>query len=212
MDTDNKALPTSISLGENYYAFPYNLTTYEQGWAFWQDGFSREELQQIVELGEAGELVEAKVGGEVVDTHIRDSTISWIHPTPQSSWLYKKLSVICRDINKEFFGFDINGVLSFQYTVYNASNGPKFYDWHVDRMGKGNGFNIPRKLSLTLQLSDPQEYEGGEIWLNGLYKICAPKQQGHVIAFPATTLHRVTPITAGVRKSLVAWYTGPDFR
>ncbi len=71
----------------------------------------------------------------------------------------------------------------------------------------------PRKLSLSLQLSDPARYQGCDLELSygdGVQQ--APRSRGTVIAFPSYVLHRVTPIASGTRKSLVIWASGPDFR
>jgi len=71
----------------------------------------------------------------------------------------------------------------------------------------------PRKISLSLQLSEPSDYEGGELVLQaGDSERVAEKARGTLIAFPSFVLHRVRPVTAGVRKSLVIWVAGPEFR
>ena len=70
-----------------------------------------------------------------------------------------------------------------------------------------------RKLSLSLQLTDPSQYEGCDLQFQGGRRIeTAPRTRGALIAFPSYVLHRVTPITRGVRKSLVCWVSGPEFR
>jgi PKHD-type hydroxylase len=95
-----------------------------------------------------------------------------------------------------------------QYTVYGS--GGDHYNWHID---SGGSNPCPRKLSLSLQLSDPSEYEGGNLeFMIGKDGNSAKKERGLVVAFPAYRLHRVTPVTKGVRKSIVIWTTGPQFR
>jgi PKHD-type hydroxylase len=70
-----------------------------------------------------------------------------------------------------------------------------------------------RKLSLTIQLSDPFSYNGGELHLfTGNEPTIIPKEQGKLISFPSYVLHEVTPVTKGERYSLVAWITGPQFK
>jgi PKHD-type hydroxylase len=93
-----------------------------------------------------------------------------------------------------------------QFTKYSAPAGR--YGKHVDSWVKGP----VRKLSFTLQLSDPQEYEGGELRL--YFKDdpeVMPKPQGAITLFPSYVLHEVTPVTKGTRYSLVAWVTGKPF-
>lgn len=197
-------------MNEHYYAYPFNKTKKEQSYAFWKDGFSKEDINNIIELGESEELKSAKVGNDVVDDDIRTSKISWINPSKNSIWLFDKICDISATLNKQYFDFNLSGMLALQYTTY-ESESKGYYDWHIDRMGLGDGNNIPRKLSLILQLSDPMDYEGGEVWIHGLHRECMPKTKGLVIAFPSYVLHRVTPVTKGIRKSLVTWIVGPDF-
>jgi PKHD-type hydroxylase len=84
------------------------------------------------------------------------------------------------------------------------------YNWHVDL---GNKDAEPRKISLSLQLTDPSRYEGFRLVLEaGDGPYIADAALGTVIAFPSYVLHRVTPIESGIRKSLVVWVAGPEFR
>ena len=111
-------------------------------------------------------------------------------------------------MNSKFFNFDLYGFIEgFQFTHYKEPDGK--YKKHVDR-----GLNIQiRKLSLSIQLSDPNSYKGGDLILH--YQdtpIILPKEQGKLLMFPSYTMHEVTPVTKGERYSLVAWITGPQFR
>ena len=91
-----------------------------------------------------------------------------------------------------------------QYSVYTEQE-QGYYDWHVDM-----GPHHARKLSLVCHLSDPSEYEGGELQINSSGRIIdTEKGIGNVIIFPSYLLHRVTPVTRGVRKTLVLWVKGP---
>jgi len=190
---------------------PPDLTTNEQTHATWSGGFSDSEIASVIELGNAAMKNEAGiVGVNKTDQKIRKSTVSWINCNQQSTFLYDKLGYIARMLNGQFFEFDLYGfVEDFQYTVYQA--GGDHYDWHID---KGNTNISPRKLSLVVQLSDPSEYDGGELLLNlgGKEIITAEKKKGLIYAFPSWVLHKVTPVTAGTRKSLVVWIAGPKFR
>ena len=96
----------------------------------------------------------------------------------------------------------------FQFTVYHASEGGH-YDWHID-WGLAQ---VQRKLSASLQLSDPAQYEGCDLQFQGMRQVeAAPRDRGAVIVFPSFILHRVTPISSGTRKSLVVWASGPKFK
>lgn len=82
------------------------------------------------------------------------------------------------------------------------------FDWHRDSGDQWR--RAPRKLSLTLVLSDPEEYEGGEFqFFDGGPITVAPRRMGDMIVFPSDLQHRVTPVTKGMRRSMVAWAAGP---
>ena len=97
---------------------------------------------------------------------------------------------------------------SIQYTEYLAGGG--HYDWHVD-IGPKNISH--RKVSITVQLSDPNEYDGGdlELWNGGAIKSIF-RGRGATVLFPSFTMHRVTPVTQGLRKSLVLWVGGEHYK
>ncbi|MGB0178111.1 MAG: 2OG-Fe(II) oxygenase, partial [Owenweeksia sp.] len=83
-------------------------------------------------------------------------------------------------------------------------------DWHMDF---GAGEISHRKLSMTVQLSDPADYEGGDLeFMINQKVVTAPRTRGTVIVFPSFILHRVTPVTKGVRHSVVGWVSGTPFR
>jgi PKHD-type hydroxylase len=187
-----------------------DLSTKEQTYTTWENGFSDSEIASIIELGNSLTLGNGTVEGTKENTAIRKSTVGWIVHSQDSTFLYDRLAYITRMLNGQFFDFDLYGfVEDLQYTVYNSNN--DHYNWHMD---KGVASQAPRKLSLVLQLSDPSEYEGGDIefMLGGENLYTAEKKKGLLYAFPSWILHRVTPVTAGTRKSLVAWVAGPKFR
>ena len=171
--------------------------------------FTEEELDKLERYCDALPLSKAALAGFDAGeryNHIRSTRVSAIVQTPEIAWFYERLVVICRTLNRAY-GFDLRDFAEPpQYLVYHHSENGHF-DWHVDQ-----GVAPPRKLSLTLQLTDPSRYEGGALQLNGGNIVCAPKDRGAAIAFPSYTVHRVTPVTAGTRKSIVAWITGPNFR
>lgn len=186
--------------------------TNEQNFATWENGFSESELSQIKQIGDgiATDIALVNTDNENIQD-LRKSRIGWLGLNDKTSFLYDKLGYIARMINGQFFDFDLYGfVEDFQYTVYNGNNNDH-YDWHMD---KGNTNHSPRKLSLVLQLSDPSEYEGGDLqlWTGGNEPITCEKKKGLLYAFPSFILHRVTPVTRGTRKSLVVWLAGNKFK
>jgi PKHD-type hydroxylase len=183
--------------------------------ATWENGFNDDEIDEIIRLGEIRRPNEAKVGstdGLKVNETIRKSKVSWLTNEDETLWVYDRLAFIARKLNGQFFNFDLFGFAeALQYTIYDGTeNG--HYDAHVDISGPGG--DLPqRKLSLVLQLSDPEKYEGGELQIySDTEPTSVKKQKGLVVAFPSYLLHKVTPVTSGVRRTLVTWTSGPAFR
>ncbi len=176
----------------------------------WQPLFSVEDCDRIIDLGEAGEKIKGTITDKhAVDPQIRNSSISWIHHNKDSDWLYYWIWTSA--LNTNFWGLDVVGFYdSLQYTVYDANDGEAHYGWHTDT---GPDMNH-RKLSLSIQLSDPDEYSGGifELERGGLLNTPEHLRKGNAIMFPSILRHRVLPVTKGVRKSLVVWLAGPHIR
>lgn len=177
----------------------------------WKDAFTPREVDRIVAHGDQLAPMKAEIAGRSDNTdHLRITRVAWMEHKPGIEWLHARLEEMVLRINAQFFRYDLYGLNeAFQYTVYEGSEGG-YYGWHVD-VGEKN--YEPRKISLSLQLSDPSDYEGGELELaagDGDYQ--AEKARGSLIAFPSFVLHRVVPVTAGTRKSLVIWVAGPEFR
>ena len=180
----------------------------------WQDLFSDAELDAIVELGDSLVLEKAELsaGGQGYE-NIRSTLVSWVERNPETEMLYRRMEDAVLALNARFFRFDLSGMANFQYALYGGPEGGHF-DWHKD-YGRDptDPAREPRKLTLSLQLSDPSGYEGCELQVRAGNKIdIAPKARGTLVAFPANVLHQVTPILSGVRKTLVVWAVGPDFR
>ena len=178
-------------------------------WTYWKKVFSKDECQRIIDIGEAIGFAPSKVGGMgeehdgTLDLKQRYSEQSWIDWNSDVDWIFKALAERIEDHNKRFFGFHLNGFKeSLQITKYKENN---FYNWHQDN-GPHNQF---RKLSMVVNLSSPDDYEGGglELYSNELI----PKDLGHMVLFPSYEQHRARKVTKGIRYSLVAWVHGPRF-
>jgi len=173
-------------------------------------GISDEMIDKLREILDKKELHEASVGtneNSRVDKVKRRSKIYWLPKTNEFHDIYVLLFKLIGDCNTDYYQFKLSEITeNIQYTVYNEDD-EGHYDWHLD-MGPGKA---RRKLSLVVQLSDPSEYEGGELQLNTGNIIVAEKEKGTVILFPSYILHRVTPVTKGIRRSLVLWIEGPAF-
>lgn len=188
----------------------------EIGYACWRGGFDAAALERIVTLGESLPKQSGKIFSDPAGENLalvekqRRCQVSWIEHNEASDWLYRSLAKFAADLNARYFGFDLFGFVdNLQYTVYEKTpRGLGHYDWHID-MGLTAA---PRKLSISVNLTDPSEYEGGNLEFRDLTQKSAPRDAGHVHAFPSWAAHRVTPVTKGIRRTLVGWISGPPFR
>jgi PKHD-type hydroxylase len=176
-------------------------------WAYLPRALTKEQCEQVIKLGESLLPNTAETFGGVCPD-VRDSKVSWIQPSSDSEWLFRHMTDIVLNLNNQFFKFDLDGFAEgLQFTKYEAPAGK--YDVHIDKSySKGI-----RKLSVVVQLSDPADYEGGELCIqtsNNPQPM--QKEQGFLVAFPSYVLHGVQPVTKGTRYSLVAWLTGPAFK
>jgi PKHD-type hydroxylase len=178
--------------------------------AWWDGAFTKEELDWLQSYAK-NSTTPAYVGGggnNNINPDVRRSQISWLNNSQDTEWVFRKLGNVGAELNAKYFRFDLTGFgEALQMTNYNSDD-HGMYGWHVDYGGP-----ISRKLSLVVQLSDPSEYEGGELQIKtNANPLLVKKQRGYVAAFPSYTLHQVTPVTRGNRQSLVAWISGAPFR
>ena len=174
-------------------------------WA-WADTFTPDECDSIINIATRRKFSKAETsyrGGQ----HKRNSTVRFLMPSAETDWVFRRMADAIKIVNK-FFEFDLTVMNEgIQFTRYESPGGK--YDWHTDY---GPGM-LTRKLSLTVQLTDPDEYEGGELELNpDGHVVTMERVRGRAYAFPSYTLHRVKPMVAGTRHSLVVWVGGPPFR
>ena len=182
-------------------------------WYYFEDGFNKEELNKIEKDTAKLPLHTASTfGGDNTDT--RSSRIKWVPQNTQWWWLYEKLANYAVEANN-IWNFDLVTMPEqIQYTEYLASNDGK-YEWHQDI---GPGMGSLRKVSITVQLSEPNEYEGGdlELYLGGSFEKPniekSPRKAGCVFIFPSYLMHRVAPVTKGTRKSFVLWLGGGHYK
>lgn len=174
-------------------------------YAFWENVFTKEECNKIIKIAKSKGLIE---GIAMYDEKVRSSKICWLYAADDLVWAFERLTGVINSLNERFFKFDIFGFHEgFQFANYKAPSGK--YGKHVDR-----GLNTQvRKLSLSVQLTDPSKYTGGNLILYDTEKgIQTPREQGTLVVFPSYTLHEVTPVTKGERNSLVSWITGKPFK
>jgi|TARA_B110000908_G_C10110789_1_gene382942 PKHD-type hydroxylase len=185
-----------------------------QNYYFYEEGFNKEELSTIYKGIQSLEENKADTIGSN-SNEVRSSKVRWIPQNDDWHWLYEKLSDMISTANNTLWNFDLTHIPEqIQYTEYYATE-KGHYTWHQDI---GPGMLSKRKISITVQLSGPEEYEGGdlEVFTGGNYKegdfIKSPKGMGTVFIFPSYLLHRVTPVTKGIRRSFVLWVGGSPYR
>jgi|TARA_A100001391_G_scaffold157386_1_gene115621 PKHD-type hydroxylase len=181
------------------------------------------------ELGLIGEISEKNASGKSLEDRDfqdlkkkRDSNVVWL----SDRWIYREIHPYVHEANKNSqWNFEWDFSEACQFTKYKLN---QYYDWHCDSWekpyandnGNINYRNKIRKLSVTCQLSDSSEYEGGELEFQYRNKdnpnMVAPceqaKKKGSIIVFPSFVWHRVKPVTKGTRYSLVIWNLGKPFR
>jgi len=179
---------------------------------YWfKEGFSKEECEKIREVAKSYELNEASTfdneNSNIKDNSQRKSNIRWIDYNNNTSWIYKKLEGYVMEANNNIFKVDLTGFTEpLQYTEYEGEG--THYGYHID-IGPGKH---KRKISIVVQLSDPSDYEGGELEIQNGGTIVCDKGLGDVFLFPSILLHRVNKVISGNRHSLVSWVGGPPWR
>jgi PKHD-type hydroxylase len=176
------------------------------------------------------QMDDSRLMGDALNKDKRNSQNTWV---PSSHWLGGFMWHYIERANRENFLYDLRCIdgESMQYTQYNPG---QFYGWHNDsglschykpvtvgnRMeGRAQDFveentELVRKLSFVLQLSDPDDYEGGNLQLldETGKSYFAPRKRGTIILFDSRTQHRVLPVKSGIRKSIVGWTVGPRWK
>jgi PKHD-type hydroxylase len=185
-----------------------------QNYYWYKEGFTKEELTKIYEGVAKLPFNDATVFGSdnpEVLKQIRSSSVKWIPKNEEWMWLYEKLMSYASAANNEVWKFNlISAQELIQYTeYYDTAEG--HYDWHQDI---GPGIGSQRKVSITVQLSEADEYEGGdlEMWSGGNHVAVAERGAGVVFIFPSYMMHRVTKVTKGTRRSFVLWVGGDHYR
>ena len=179
-------------------------------WVALENIFTDQELDEIVVQGNKVKKTSGTVSGSISDYRVCD--IAWLKSNETESdfdWIYATLTDAIKKVNNEYFQFDLTHLTALQFTVYDGKNNSN-YQKHMDL-----GRPFPnRKLSFSIQLSDDNEYTGGDLRFHYIktQPEIAPRTRGKIIFFPTWTVHDVTPVTQGIRHSLVGWVNGPNFK
>ncbi len=183
--------------------------------------FDQAECDALVELGDRAALVhgreDAGIEGLSDAADLRRTTVAWIPRDDASRWAFERLEAIARRSNRGW-GLAIDGIQEdLQYTIYDVVG--SHYTWHHDGLERGVE---DRKVSVVVQLSDPDAYRGADLQFLEVatdyddselaqYR-SEVRGRGTAVSFCSFEYHRVTPLGDGVRRSLVAWMSGPPLR
>ena len=173
--------------------------------------FTSEEIQKIKTFAFGLEATVPLVGGTGEHKDIRKCQLKWVRPEEDTAWIYQRLVDVIQKVNNQFFNLNLYGIQTLQYTIYDA-NDNEFYAPHRDSFEKIiNG--LVRKLTFSIQLSDPSEYEGGEIeFLNTELTHSETSKVGTIIVFPSFLTYKVKPVKKGKRYLITGSIHGDSFR
>ena len=163
--------------------------------------------EQIIEIAERAGFERSLVydsedGSPADEQKIRRSEASAITATEHREF-YTVMADVIRRFNAARYRFAIKGLDPLQVIRYETG---AFFQEHTD-IGVAGAAH--RKVSLILQLSDPKNYDGGDLVLNNRQVV--PREQGSGCIFPSWVPHEVRPVTRGLRYSLVTWALGDYF-
>jgi len=191
------------------YSFGLPLKQHFVEFIYYQGLILPHEIDRIRNFWDENKTIKATISGDnKYNDELRKSSVMFIDNTPDNDWIYNKLASLAIKSNNERYWFDLLGFhQELQLTRYSKGD---FFDWHLDF---GAGEISARKLSITVQLSDPDDYEGGDLqFMINKEIVNAPREKGTIVVFPSFIMHRVTPIIKGTRQSIVGWVSGPPYR
>lgn len=189
--------------------FPVPQHVNQTNYYWYEKGFSEEEINKINLDSQEYPFVKGLVMDEENTDTFRKSNLKWLQYDKKWEWVVDKIMDQVIEANNMIWNFDLKSIVDeIQYTEYDGQGG--HYDWHMDI---GPGSISHRKISVTVQLSDPDDYEGGDLQIMNSSNVSSvPRGKGNVIIFPSFLLHRVTPLISGNRKSLVLWVGGGHYK
>jgi PKHD-type hydroxylase len=186
-------------------------------WCYFKNKISVDVCEYIIKESLKLPKEEAKIGVSTSSLKVdetRKSRISFIQKNnPLFEGVFDELWKMAIQANSDFFNFHITKLDYMQFAEYDSSyNGN--YKRHHDVFWMNNDPKYHRKLSCVIQLTDPNDYDGGDLEIFSDSKIDATeiRTQGTVIFFPSFMEHQANPVTRGIRYSLTSWFDGPKWR
>ena len=145
------------------------------------------------------------------DNRVRTGSVQWVDQKNLDPAILQHLFTLAMVANREQgWSFEVDGIARHLQATRYADTGKQHYDWHLDWGGGRTQF---RKITMVVHLSEPGSFGGGVLQVtNGALPMETTPPAGTVTMFPSFLLHRVTPVTSGVRSAAVSWIMGPSFR
>ena len=169
--------------------------------------FSPEQCQAIIDACEKPLWIQGEVNEGQIDKKLRNVKQQGLMMN-EEGWPHTRILDLMKQANEARYKFNVNGFMNYDAPMIMEYAKGCHYDWHID-VGKA----VPnRKLSFTIQLSKPEDYEGGDIeFLGTKVETDAFRQQGTCIIFPSFLAHRITKVKSGNRVAIVGWVHGPTY-
>lgn len=175
-------------------------------WMSCAEQLSASDCDRIIESCSRFDATPPVVVGEDRLRGHRKADTRMLFVTKDTEWFFELICGVAERATEEAYGIELSGITRApQYVEYREGWGE--FGWHNDY---SHGLpQAPRKLTVILQLSDPTDYEGGLLQVMGNDIETMPRERGSIIVFPSILVHRVTPVTSGIRRALVSWIAGP---
>ena len=185
-------------------------------WCYFLSYFDKDTCKKILTDAATLPVQNAKmgVGGESEDNIYRRSKIRFINKQDKKfEWLFDSLFKAAVQANNDYFNFHISKLDYIQLAEYDAAYKGEYKEHH-DVFWMNDDPNFHRKLSCVVQLSDPHDYDGGDLEITEarIPLDHGARNQGTAVFFPSMLRHKANPVTRGVRYSLAAWFDGPKWR
>lgn len=171
-----------------------------------EEALTEDECDTLIAWADSNDHTPGTIENGKIDQTIRNVDVYTLPVCDELMPIISKLALTASNANTYWWGYDIYHLSAMELLHYTPGG------HYVEHMDWGPGHQT-RKISVIAILSDPDDYEGGELFINrGGEKIRVPNDRGNIIVFPSWLLHGVSPITKGDRWVVTGWIQGPAFK
>lgn len=175
---------------------------------YWESAISKEMCELIIKSTDWSNTEKGSYGYGYKDNKVRDVDIVWTHGMEPINCITKCYNFAANELAG--WNFTVNGMEPVQMSRYGVGG---HHNWHVDMQPASLNNGLHRKITISILLSDPADFDGGHFQMEGFEEQGSLfKKQGDVLVFPSFINHRVTDVTRGTRFSAVSWAFGPTFK